>query len=60
MSQDKVKGLTKHLETYKNRLASGLIPTRHVGAEPAYKSYLEREIKRTQAKLEALALAGKK
>lgn len=56
MRQDKLKNLTKHLESYKNRLASGLVPERRQGTPEAYWSYIKREIERTSRKIETLVL----
>lgn len=58
MSQEKLKTLNKHLEKYKNRLASGLIPARQESNGDSYWAYVKREIARTEKKIESLQLAG--
>lgn len=58
MNVDKVKSLTKHLETYKNRLRSGLVPERQKGKEDSYFGYLKREIVRTEKTLESIVMSA--
>lgn len=48
------KSLFKHLENYRNKLSSKLVPDRHKGKEEAYFDYVRREIARTAKKLEAI------
>lgn len=52
-SQD-TKSLVKHLENYRNKLASKIVPERHKGKEEAYFDYVKREISRTAKKIESI------
>jgi hypothetical protein len=54
MKSKDTKTLAKHLENYKNRLSSKIIPDRHKGKEKAYLEFLTREIKRTQKKIDEI------
>jgi hypothetical protein len=58
-AKDKLPNLVKHLENNKNKLSGGIIPSRYVGKEVAYREFLEREIRRTSKKVEELKLSGK-
>jgi hypothetical protein len=51
--QDTVN-LVKHLEKYKNKLASKIVPDRHKGSEESYFDYVRREIARTSKKIESI------
>jgi hypothetical protein len=52
--KDKVNSLIKHLENYKNRLTTGIVPERRRNQVAAYKEYLMLEIKRTERRIAAL------
>lgn len=52
---DKLANLKKHLEVSKNRLNGKIVPERRKGQEAAYFDFLQREIKRTEKKIEEIA-----
>lgn len=60
MSKEKLKNLTKYVSDMENKLASTVIPAKHVNNVDTYRQFLRNEIKSASAKLEVLKLDTKK
>lgn len=59
MSKEATKKLTKYLELLKNKIEQP-IPAKHVNHPESYLAFLHKDLKATQAKLDALKLEGGK
>lgn len=59
---EKLAKLIKYAENLKSRLSDTTIPAKHVKRPQAYKEFLERDLKKTTIKIDALKLTteGKK